>query len=270
MSCDCGCKDGERGPMGLQGPQGLQGEPGSVGGQGAQGQKGLQGIQGIPGDDGLTGHQGSIGPKGDSGLPGIPGIDGLPGPRGIDGINGSDGATGPDGPAGPKGDTGATGIQGPQGVQAVTTSLLAEGLPTAVVATASVLGSTRLCDAGATAQVITTRYDNVGGYDSTTGIWTCPSTGIYNVSYYLHMIQAAGWGTGKIIAGLVDAISCNTYCVNITEGTATLDFIDISGSIIGLDINAGEQLVLKVMNLSASGYTPVAGDIARVGIQKIA
>ena len=47
------------------------------------------------------------------------------------------------------------------------------------------------------------------------------------------------------------------------------NFIDISGSIIGLDINAGEQLVLKVMNLSASGYTPVAGDIARIGIQKI-
>ncbi len=96
---ECGCKDGDRGPMG---PSGLKGDTGAAGPtgnvgiqgpigingiQGIQGVQGIQGIQGIPGNSvggttGATGGQGNVGPQG------IAGNDGADGADGTNGING--------------------------------------------------------------------------------------------------------------------------------------------------------------------------------------
>ena len=87
---DCGCKDGDRGPMGLPGEKGdtgasgLQGNPGQQGGQGFQG---IQGVQGLKGDTGPAGAPGS----GIGGTAGPTGPQGNPGPQGIPGNKGNNG-----------------------------------------------------------------------------------------------------------------------------------------------------------------------------------
>jgi len=96
---DCGCKDGDRGPMGPAGEKGdtgesgLQGNPGIQGIQGPQGDQGIQGIQGIQGPIGpagssIGGNAGATGPQGIQGPQGIPGNDGNDGNDGINGANG--------------------------------------------------------------------------------------------------------------------------------------------------------------------------------------
>jgi len=114
MSCDCGCKDGERGPRGLPGTTGDTGTSGSVGAQGA---KGPQGLQGLAGAVGLKGDKGD---KGDQGIQGITGHAGVPGVDGTQGIPGPVGSPGSDGAAGADGSPGAQGIQGIQGPTGLT------------------------------------------------------------------------------------------------------------------------------------------------------
>lgn len=109
----CGCKDGQRGPIGLQGPQGPIGNTGPAGANGPQGSTGLTGSQGPNGSAGssayqvwlsegnsgneavflnsligLTGTAGPAGPAGGIGLNGTNGIPGLPGATGPAGANG--------------------------------------------------------------------------------------------------------------------------------------------------------------------------------------
>jgi hypothetical protein len=96
---ECGCKDGDRGPIGIAGEKGetgssgLQGNPGPQGIPGPQGDQGIQGFQGIQGDQGppgssVDGDQGPTGPQGDTGP------QGNDGPAGLDGTNGTNGANG--------------------------------------------------------------------------------------------------------------------------------------------------------------------------------
>jgi hypothetical protein len=96
---ECGCKDGDRGPIGPAGLKGDTGESGLTGNQGVQGPQGIEGIQGIQGIQGETGIQGApgnsiggtAGATGPQGLQGIPGIQGDPGVDGTDGVNGKNG-----------------------------------------------------------------------------------------------------------------------------------------------------------------------------------
>ena len=93
---DCGCKDGDRGPMG---PAGDKGETGATGPQGNPGAQGIQGPQGNQGLQGDTGAQGPIGPSGSSigGAAGPTGPQGIQGPQGIPGNDGNDGLNGTNG-----------------------------------------------------------------------------------------------------------------------------------------------------------------------------
>lgn len=109
----CGCKDGQRGPIGLQGIQGIQGIQGVAGANGSQGPNGLTGSQGPNGPPGSSAYQvwlsegnvgteavflnsligptgtvGPAGPAGGIGLNGTNGIPGLPGATGPAGANG--------------------------------------------------------------------------------------------------------------------------------------------------------------------------------------
>lgn len=96
---ECGCKDGDRGPMGDQGLQGATGDQGAQGAPGPIGPQGIQGLDGIQGPQGLQGAQGPsgtniTGPAGPTGPQGIQGIQGIQGNDGNDGLNGADGANG--------------------------------------------------------------------------------------------------------------------------------------------------------------------------------
>ena len=96
---ECGCKDGDRGPMGLQGPKG------DTGATGLQGPMGPQGIAGVKGD---TGPQGDQGPQGDAGNDGAS-TPGPAGPTGAQGVQGPQGDPGNDGADGTDGNDGANG-----------------------------------------------------------------------------------------------------------------------------------------------------------------
>lgn len=96
---ECGCKDGDRGPIG---PAGLKGDAGLPGNDGAQGIPGIPGVQGIQGPQGEQGEQGPPGNDGGS----------LPGPTGATGDQGPQGDKGDDGPSGLDGDDGADGANG--------------------------------------------------------------------------------------------------------------------------------------------------------------
>jgi len=96
---ECGCKDGDRGPMGPAGEKGdtgasgLQGNPGPQGPQGPQGNQGIQGAQGATGPQGPPGSSigGAAGPTGPQGIQGPQGIPGNDGSDGADGTNGANG-----------------------------------------------------------------------------------------------------------------------------------------------------------------------------------
>jgi hypothetical protein len=96
---DCGCKDGDRGPIG---PAGLKGETGDAGLQGNPGPQGEQGEQGHQGIQGNTGIQGIQGPPGAS----ISGTAGAVGPIGLTGDQGATGPAGADGTDGTNGNNG--------------------------------------------------------------------------------------------------------------------------------------------------------------------
>ena len=110
---DCGCKDGQRGPIGPQGPQGDTGATGPQGAPGPQGPVGPSGLQGAKGDLGSSAYQvwldnGNVGTETDFlndlvGPQGPAGPAGFPGSAGVNGVNGIDGAQGPQGPNGDPG-----------------------------------------------------------------------------------------------------------------------------------------------------------------------
>ena len=130
----------------------------------------------------------------------------------------------------------------------------------------------------------TVQYQIVNGvttsqYNAGTGVWTCPQTGRYDINCNLYLTAPAGttgWGDsndGNIQIGVTD-----------TTGTAIIYFADIvmirkgvflktaylTGTLQGAVLNAGTQLIFKVLNFTDINYVPVIGDnidwsIRRVG-----
>jgi len=96
---ECGCQDGDRGPMGLQGEKGDTGASGAVGATGPQGPIGPQGVQGNTGPQGIQGPAGNNGANigGPAGPTGPQGNQGIQGPAGNNGANGTNGLNGANG-----------------------------------------------------------------------------------------------------------------------------------------------------------------------------
>lgn len=272
---------GPRGPMGLRGPAGETGAQGPAGGQGAQGQTGLQGLQGPKGEKGDRGADGAKGLQGLVGPSGAAGIDGLPGPMGRDGANGLDGAKGDQGPAGPKGNTGPAGIQGPQGLtgadgvdgvdgaDSFSQAFHVEGEPSNVNSITPALGVTDLCDAAAVLQVMPEIYDDGGEYDKSTGIWTVGATGRYDISFYASLSVLAGWSNGNLKVGVTDPTACIFYTTGSVELSNKEVRAQVSGAAFGIQLTAGDELALKVINASTTNYTTVTGDVVRLTARKV-
>jgi hypothetical protein len=305
MSCSncnnisCTCLKGDRGPRGFTGPQGPKGDPGEQGPPGPQGPAGTNGSNGPQGEKGLTGATGAVGPQGPQGPAGPPG------PAGADGVNGLDGAVGP---AGPKGDPGNPGTNGnyvvrtaePAGLNCpcggiklevksgvdnsvLTTdyictacafgAMLAQSTPQNLNFVAPGLNSSRICDMSP--RIISEVYDDDNAYDPTTGIWTCPATGRYNLSFFVHLTIDAGNGwydpasDNMVGAGILAPSSCNFYAVDYMTVTKIMKHVDITGSALGMQIAAGTELCLKIVNLSTFNYVSVAGDVQRFAIQRV-
>ena len=141
--------------------------------------------------------------------------------------------------------------------------------------TAPGLNTGRLCDGSI--QIMTNiQYNGFSptDYDSTTGIFTVPTTGVYTLSFWTHYTRDAGTGwydaavPGMFTAGIMSPTGCNFYCVNNVTPVVTMKHIDITGALT-TRLTAGQQLCLKVINLTNYNYTTFSGDIVQMSIQRV-
>lgn len=150
--------------------------------------------------------------------------------------------------------------------------MLAQDTPVSLTFTAPGIGTSRLCDGAI--QLMNEVYDDANAYDPLTGIWTCPATGRYNLSLFAHFTNAGDWYDalnpgGMFGAGIMSAAGCNFYAGQWITLMRTQKHIDITAQAVGMQITAGTQLCLKVMNLTGINYISQAGDVVRFSVQRI-
>jgi hypothetical protein len=123
---------------------------------------------------------------------------------------------------------------------------------------------------GGVKQVMGEIYDDDNAYDPLTGIWTCPADGRYNLSFYVHMSNPDdGFTSGMVIAGIIGTTPIGYYAVNTMAITNVVRHIDITGQALGMNLNAGLQLQLNILNLTDVNYTTFVGDVARFVVQRV-
>lgn len=121
-------------------------------------------------------------------------------------------------------------------------------------------------------QIMSEVYDDDNAYNPLTGIWTCPATGKYNLSFYVHMsnetiLVTTGFTSGMVIAGIVS--SSGFYAVNTMSVSVPVRYIDITGQTLGMNITVGTQLKLNILNLTDVDYVTALGDVARFVVQRV-
>jgi hypothetical protein len=118
--------------------------------------------------------------------------------------------------------------------------------------------------------LLTEIYDDDNAYNALTGLWTCPATGIYNFSFYVHLSEGlVRFTSGSIVAGITSSTG-SIYHVASTCGITNQSlYVDLNGTMLGLEMNIGTQVCLRVVNFSNVNYTTSSGDIAKMTIQKV-
>ena len=109
-------------------------------------------------------------------------------------------------------------------------------------------------------------------YNVTTGVWTCPQTGKYDINYNVYLTcpdqTGFGWGNtptttgGAYTIGITNINGTTVYCANtftVTKGVYA-SRIYITGGIQGKLMTAGEQIVLRHQNMTGINYTATSGD----------
>ena len=146
--------------------------------------------------------------------------------------------------------------------------------PANIFNTAPGLNTGRLCD-GSIQVMSSIEYNDFGvAYDATTGIFTVPTDGVYQIDFFIHMTRdtASGWFDaavpGMITAGIVSATECNFYCVNNNSPVVTQKHSSINGSFTR-KLTLGTQICLKVINLTNFDYLSETGDVARFSVQRV-
>lgn len=119
-------------------------------------------------------------------------------------------------------------------------------------------------------------------YNTSTGIWTCPQTGKYDINYNVYLTAPSqsgfGWGdtptpTGGIYSiGVTNTAGSTIYCADTFTVTKGLYYsrIYLTGGVQGITLTAGTQIVLRHQNMTGINYTGISGDnidwaIRRVG-----
>jgi hypothetical protein len=118
-------------------------------------------------------------------------------------------------------------------------------------------------------------------YNTTTGVWTCPQTGKYDINYNVYLTcpdqTGFGWGntpttTGSAYTiGVTNVNGTTVYCANtftVTKGVYT-SRIYLTGGIQGKMMTAGEQIVLRHQNMTGINYTATSGDNIDLAIRRV-
>jgi len=134
----------------------------------------------------------------------------------------------------------------------------------------------------------TSIYQRVNGatvttmYDVTTGIWTCPQTGKYDINYNVYLTAPTigfGWGettytpttgVGQFFIGVTNDRTI-TYCADsaIIMNKQYLAHLYLTGGMQGVDITLGTTLVLKVQNMTGINYVSTVGDYIDWAIRRV-
>ena len=118
-------------------------------------------------------------------------------------------------------------------------------------------------------------YDDDTAYNGATGIWTCPATGRYNISFRIHLTQPAGDGwydplvPGILVAGLMSSATSEYYAINSFTPTVIQKHADICGSLVGYSFTAGDTLCLRIMNTTNYNYLSTVGDVMEFSVERI-
>jgi hypothetical protein len=111
-------------------------------------------------------------------------------------------------------------------------------------------------------------------YDVTTGIWTCPQSGYYDINYNVYLTTpstaAFGWGDtaytpttgiGQFFIGVTNNGTI-TYCADsaIVMNRQYLFHLYLTGGMQGVYISATTTLVLKIQNMTGINYVSNSGD----------
>lgn len=120
-------------------------------------------------------------------------------------------------------------------------------------------------------------------YNTSTGVWTCPQTGKYDINYNVYLTcpdqTGFGWGNTPITTGAAYSIGITSpgvtgtivYCADtytVTKGVYT-SRIYLTGGIQGKIITAGTQLVLRHQNMTGINYTGISGDNIDLAIRRV-
>ena len=120
---------------------------------------------------------------------------------------------------------------------------------------------------------------NFSQYNQTTGVWTCPQTGKYDINYNVYLTSPAntyGWGQvgGTFTIGVTDPTgSAIIYCADTFTAVQNFyyDKLYMTGSMQGVTISATTQIVLRIQNLTGVAYTqlPSRGDNIEWAIRRV-
>jgi len=161
--------------------------------------------------------------------------------------------------------------------------ILVEGTPGVlgpILPDPNALSTTNLIN-GVTQVTSNVIYDDFGSsYNTANGIWTCPSSGRYNISYFVHLTDSvSGWQNpstvpganldSAVVAGLINPITGLIYASNNFFPSVPQLYCDINGAQWGVELTAGDQILLAIMNTSGILYTPSTGDYFRFSLQKV-
>jgi len=69
--------------------------------------------------------------------------------------------------------------------------------------------------------------------------------------------------------GVFTSTGCNFYCANWMTITGIQKHIDITAQAMGIQIAAGTQLSVKVLNQTGFNYTSTTGDGIRFSVERI-
>jgi len=146
-------------------------------------------------------------------------------------------------------------------------AMFASGAPTDLANITPTI-STSLADG--TIQIMPEIYDEDNAYNPITGVWTCPATGVYNLSFFIQLQKpVSGFNSGSVVAGITNVGATNIEVASTVAIGNITRLVYLNGCMLGVTITAGTQLCLTIVNFTDASYVSNASDTARMTIQKV-
>lgn len=153
--------------------------------------------------------------------------------------------------------------------------LLASGSPITLNSQAAATGI--LWDAQSAQNTMSIVHDDDNAFNPATGVWTCPTTGRYDLAFAVKMsiTTGDGWYTsgaaGMLQAALVTDTGETVYIGDTYASVNIQQSAYLSGAIGGYQLTAGDKVCLKIINTTGTNFAAglVADDFCRMSIRKV-